>query len=323
MALDILLEIRNLDFEIITNQYMALLTRVVRFAFQDIGRNVGMSFMTVFILILMLLSINALWSVEILTGEAVRLVKDQINVSVYFSATATEKQVTEIKNYLKSFPEVVDINMSTRENVLESFRERHRLNPEVLTALDELGDNPFGPTVVVKTKEPGDYQKVITALDLPEYENLIEAKSFDEHREAIDKIQNITNRLETTVLGLSILFAVISFLVIFNTVRVAIQTQRMEIGIKRLVGASNWFIRGPYLVESIIFTFSSMVLASLTLFFALRFIDPYLAVVFPSAFSLTNYYFSHILSIFGVQAMAVLLLTILSSGLAMRRQLKV
>ena len=302
---------------------MALIRRVFKFAFQDVGRNIGMSFMTVFILVLMLLSVNALWSVEILTGEAVHLVKDQINVSIYFTAEAKDDQVTEIQNYLKSFPEVVNLEISNSEAVLQSFRERHKLNPEVLGALDELGGNPFGPTIVVKTREPGDYQKIITALDLPEYQNLIEAKSFDEHRDAINNIQNITNRLEKTVLGLSILFAVISFLVIFNTVRVAIQTQRVEIGIKRLVGASNWLIRGPYLIESILFTLLSLVITAIILYFGLHFVDPYLAVVFPSGFSLTNYYFSHILYIAGVQALAVLILTVLSSGLAMRKQLKV
>src|SRR3989339_906017 len=302
---------------------MALIRRVFKFAFQDVGRNIGMSFMTVFILVLMLLSVNALWSVEILTGEAVHLVKDQINVSIYFTAEAKDDQVTEIQNYLKSFPEVVNLEISNSEAVLESFRERHKLNPEVLGALDELGGNPFGPTIVVKTREPGDYQKIITALDLPEYQNLIEAKSFDENREAIDKIHNITKRLETMVLGLAVLFAIISFLVIFNTVRVAIQGQRMEISIKRLVGASNWFIRGPYVLESLVFTVVSVALTAGVVFWGLNFVDKYLAVVFPSAFSLTNYYFSHILSIFGVQAVAVLLLTILSSGLAMRRQLKV
>jgi len=312
-----------LDFEIITNQYMALFVRSIKYAFQDIGRNFGMSFMTVFILVLMLLSVNTLWSVDVVTNEAIKLVKEQINVSVYFSADATDKNVEDIQKYVKSFPEVIDFTLLNREQVLESFRQRHSLNGEVLQALDELGDNPFGPTAIIKTREPNDYQKIITALDLPEYNNLIEAKSFDENREAIDKIHNITKRLETMVLGLAVLFAIISFLVIFNTVRVAIQGQRMEISIKRLVGASNWFIRGPYVLESLVFTVVSVALTAGVVFWGLNFVDKYLAVVFPSAFSLTNYYFSHILSIFGVQAVAVLLLTILSSGLAMRRQLKV
>lgn len=296
--------------------------RIVKFAFQDIVRNFSLSFMTVFILVLMLLSVNTLWSLDVLTKAAVEAVKKQIDISIYFVPEATDKNVDEIKNYVAMFPEVTDIRLQSKEEVLASFREQHKMQKEALDALDELGRNPFGPTMVIKTKEPEDYKKIIEALNVPEYENLIEAKSFDNHEEAIERLQNITNRIERIGFGLTLLFALISFLIIFNTIRVSITTQRMEISIKRLVGASNWFIRGPYLVESLVFTVLSVALTMALVFLGLRWIDPYLAVVLPSGFSLTNYFQSNMLMLFGAQALAVLLLTILSSGLAMRKQLK-
>jgi cell division transport system permease protein len=297
--------------------------RVVKFALQDLGRNLGLSLMTVCILILMLLSVNVLWSVDTITKEAVKLVKNQINVSLYFKPETTDKEVMEVKKYLDQFPEVTDLTAISREEVLAQFRQKHDLSSDVLSALDELGGNPFGQTLIVKTREPEDYARVMSALDVPEYENMIESKSFEGHEEGIDKIQNITNRVEKLGFGLSILFALISFMIIFNTVRVAIYTHRVEISIKRLVGASSWFIRGPYIVESVIFTIISVGLTAVIMFLALRWIDPYLAVVFTNGFNLTNYYNSNILTLFGLQAAAVLLLTILSSFLAMRRQLKV
>jgi len=297
--------------------------RVIKFAFQDLARNIGMSSTTVFVLVLMLLSVNVLWSVDVLTKEAVSLVKDQINVSLYFKAATTDKEVEEVKKYLRSFPEIIGMQVLSREEVLASFRERNQLSSEVLSALDELGENPFGPTLTIKTREPGDYQKIITGLDVPEYENLIETKSFEGHEEGISKIENITGRVERGGFWLAILFAVIAFLIIFNTVRVAIYTHRVEISIKRLVGASGWFISGPYLVEAVVFTLVSVALTIGLVFFALRWVDPYLQIVFPDRFSLTNYYNSHILLLFGLQALAVLWLTVVSSLLAMRRQLKI
>lgn len=297
--------------------------RVVKFAFQDLWRNIGLSFMTVFILVLMLLSVNTLWSLRVLTSQAVEAVKKQIDVSIYFVPQATEKNVTEIKNYVQMFPEVTEVNVQSKEDVLAVFREKHKLQKEALDALDELGANPFGPTMIIKTKEPKDYKKIIEALDVPEYATIVEAKSFDNHEDAITRLQNITNRIERIGFGLTILFALISFLIIFNTIRVAIVTQRVEISIKRLVGASNWFIRGPYLIESVVFTMVSIACTIGLVYAALRWIDPYLAVVLPNGFSLTNYFYSNMLMLFGVQALAVLLLTGLSSALAMRRQLKV
>ncbi len=296
--------------------------RILKFAFQDLARNFSLSFMTVFILVLMLLSVNTLWSLDVLTKAAVEAVKKQIDVSIYFVPEATDKNVNEIKSYVDMFPEVTEIKLQSKEDVLAAFREQHKLQKEALDALDELGKNPFGPTMIVKTKEPKDYKKIIDALNVPEYENLIEAKSFDNHEDAIERLQNITNRIEHVGFGLTILFALISFLIIFNTIRVAISTQRMEISIKRLVGASSWFIRGPYFVESLIFTIISIGLTMALVFLGLTWIDPYLAVVLPNGFSLTNYFQSNMLTLFGGQALAVLLLTLLSSGLAMRKQLK-
>jgi cell division transport system permease protein len=297
--------------------------RVVKFAFQDLWRNIGLSFMTVFILVLMLLSVNTLWSLDVLTTQAVEAVKKQIDVSIYFVPQATDANVAEIKNYVQMFPEVVEVSVQSKEEVLTVFRERHKLQKEALDALDELGSNPFGPTMIIKTKEPQDYKKIIEALNIPEYSTIIEAKSFDNHEDAITRLQNITNRVERVGFGLTVLFALISFLIIFNTIRVAIVTQRVEISIKRLVGASNWFIRGPYLIESVVFTVVSIACTIGLVYLALRWVDPYLAVVLPNGFSLTNYFYSNMLMLFGVQALAVLLLTGLSSALAMRRQLKV
>ena len=301
---------------------MQSILRIIKFAFQDLARNFSLSFMTVFILVLMLLSVNTLWSLDILTKSAVEAVKKQIDLSIYFVPEATDKNVSEIKTYVNAFPEVTSITLQSKDDVLASFRQQHSGQKEALDALTELGANPFGSTMIVKTKEPQDYQKIVDALNVPEYANLIEAKSFDKHEGAIERLQNITNRIERIGFGLTVLFAIISFLIIFNTIRVAINTQRIEIGIKRLVGASNWFIRGPYFVESLVFTFLSMLFTIIIVFLGLKYIDPYLAVVLPNGFSLTNYFKSNMLMLFGVQALAVLLLTIFSSGLAMRKQLK-
>jgi cell division transport system permease protein len=297
--------------------------RVLKFAFQDLVRNIGLSFMTIFILILMLLSINVLWSVDVLTKEAVGLIKNQINMSLYFKPETTDKEIELLAEYLLQYSQVTDLQIVSREEVLISFQERHALSEEILSALDELNSNPFGSTIIIKTNEPEDFKIIMSALDVPEYENMIETKSFEGHEEGIEKIQNITNRIERIGFGLAILFAIISFLIIFNTVRVAIFTHRMEISIKRLVGASSWFIRGPYIVESIIFTIISTGVTIALVFIGLRLIDPYISIVFPNAFSLTNYYNSNILMLFGLQAIAVLLLTTISSLLAMRRQLKI
>lgn len=302
---------------------MVSFLRVIKFALLDIARNISLSFMTVFILVLMLLSVNVLWSLDIITKQAVDNVKQQVDISFYLVPKTTTSTIAEIKKYIKSFPEVTNINILTAQQVFDNFKSRHIDQTDTINALNELGNNPFGPTIIVKTKDTKNYKKIVNALDVPEYKKIIEYRSFDQHEDAIEKLQNITGRIEKIGLGLTILFVIISFLIIFNTIRVAINTQRIEISIKRLVGASNWFIRGPYLIEAILFTIISVTLTFLIVFLSFNWLDSYLSVIFSNGFSLTNYYKSNIIMLLGIQLLSVLLLTVVSSLLAMKRQLRV
>jgi len=297
--------------------------RVVKFALLDIGRNLSLSFMTVLILVLMMLSVNALLIVRYLTNQSIAYVKDQIDVSVYFDPEATDEKVGEVRKYLESFPEVTSVEYIDRATVLTKFKEKHKDNKEILASLDELGTNPLGPTMIIKTREPQDYEKVINALSVPEYDHIIQSKTFADTQKAIERIDTITNRVKELSFVLTVLFALIAFLVIFNTIRVAIFTQRMEISIKKLVGATNWFIRGPYIIESLIFSGVAVVITYALVYFSARFLDQYLVVIFGPNSTLTGYFHTNIIEIVLIQFGAVFFLTLLTSVLAMRKYLKV
>lgn len=297
--------------------------RVIKFAFQDIYRNFSLSIMTVLILILMLLSVNTVIFIKVLTEQATTTIKNQIDVSVYFDHEATDKQIEEMKKYVTSFPEVTESKFFTKEETLAEFKKTYASNPKILNALGELKENPLGSMLIVKTREPGDYKKIIDALSVPEYQNIVEARTFEDTAKAIERIDTITRNVEQFSVALSGFFALIAFIIIFNTIRVAIYTQRIEISIKKLVGATNWFIRGPYIVEALIFSALSTALAAGTVIFAAHRLDPYIGTLFQSPSFLTNYLSSHIIMLFGIQFGAVLLLTIVSSLLAMRKHLRV
>lgn len=296
--------------------------RIIKFSLQDIVRNMSLSIMTVLILILMLLSINTLIVVRVLTDQSISSVKDQIDVSIYFDPAATDEQVKEVRDFVSAMPEVTEEKYLTKDQVLQDFKKTYSGNTEIIESLDELGGNPLGSTLIVKTREPRDYEKIITALSVPEYESIIEAKTFGDTETAIERIETITIQVERFTYALTALFAIIAFVIIFNTIRVAIYTQRAEIGIKKLVGATNWFISGPYFVESLVFSIVSIIISTGVVWFTLKFLDPYMSVIFESEAVLTNYFTSHILFLLGIQFGTVFLLTLFSSMLAMRRYLR-
>ena len=296
--------------------------RIIKFALQDIVRNIGLSFMTVLILVLMLMSISTLLFVNILTKEAIVSVRDQIDVSIFINPDATDKQIDEIKSFIKAFPEITDINYISKEKVLEDFKNKHQNDAEIMASLAELGDNPLGSTFVLKTRSPNDYNKIIKALNVPEYEKIIQAKTFGDTEKAISRIQDITSQVEKFGMILSVLFAFIAFLIILNTIRVSIYTQRIEIAIKKLVGATNWFVRGPYLIESLLFTIISVIISLGINLLAVYFLNPYITVIFGRPDILTTYLNSHIILLLGLQFGVVLIITVLSTLLAMGKYLR-
>jgi len=297
------------------------IARVIKFAAQNIWRNIGLSFMTVVILVVTLLSVNVLIALSGLTQHVVTSVKEKVDVSIYFSPDAEDNQVQEVREFLLTFPEVKDLTLKTRDMVLEEFKEKHKSNPDVLASLDELGDNPLGPTLVIQTHEPGQYETIFKSLDTPELNAIVEGKTFDANKDVINKLQVITTYVERFMLGITALFAVIAFLIIFNTIRVAIYTQREEISIKKLVGASNWFIRMPFLLDGIVYTVVSLGITVLIMYGGLNLLDGYVQIMSNSGFSLIQYFRSTPL-IFVYQIVGVLLLTWTSSALAMRKYLR-
>ncbi len=301
---------------------MVTFFRAIRFAFQDMLRNFSLSVMTVLILVLMLLSVNTLLIVRVLTVEATNTVKDQVDVSVFFARGATNEDINEVRSYIRTFPEVTEETYFTPEEVLSDFRAEYDYNQTIMSSLDELGDNPLGSMLVIKTRATEDYQKIIDALSVPEYAKLIEAKTFSDTEKAISRIHTITSQVERFSVAVTGLFALIAFIIIFNTVRVAIYTQRTEIAIKKLVGASNWFVRSPYIIEAFVFSVISVALTVGIMYGAILLLDPRVAYVFGEANILTNYFSSHILVLVGGQALAVLILTVTSSVMAMGKYLR-
>ncbi|MFB6226430.1 MAG: cell division protein FtsX [Candidatus Paceibacteria bacterium] len=296
--------------------------RIIKFAFQDIYRNLSLSFMTILILVLMLLSINTLVVINVFTDKATDLVKSQIDISVYFQKDAPSEKIDEIKEYVSNFSEVETAKLKTPEENLQEFKQEYKGNEKILSSIEELEQNPLGATLIIKTTDPGDYNKIIEALSVPEYKDVIESKTFSNTQKAINRIQEITSQVERFSLALSVLFAVIAFVIIFNTIRVAIYTQRTEISIKKLVGATNWFVRGPYLFQGLFFSVVSVAITAGLVFLAVKFIDPYIATIFQEQAMLTNYFRSNIMLLFGAQLAAVLVLTWISSLFAMRRHLR-
>lgn len=299
------------------------LFRILKYTFQSFFRNFWLSFVTLTILFLALSSVNTLIVLDLLAKTAIQTVESRIDVSIYFKSTVREDQILNIQTYLLSQEGVKEVAYVSSEQALVNFKDRNKNNPKVLDSLTALGENPLGAALVIRATSPQYYEEIITALSGDQYSNLIEDKDFEDYRMVIDRITRVTERMSFAVTVMAIIFGLISILIVFNTLRVAVYTHRDEIKIMQLVGATNGFITAPYIVEALLFGFLAVGITIVAFYPMLGLIQPYVTTFFEGGdLNLVAYFNQNFAAIFGLELLGVCILNIFSAIVATKRYLR-
>lgn len=301
------------------------LTRILNFSTQNFIRNIWLSVVTITIIVLTLFSVTSLLLLNAITDQAVRVVKSKIDVSVYFKPSVTPEQIQVVEANLESLAYVKAVKYVSKSEALEKLRARYSDSPLILESLKELQANPLGDTLIVSTHETADYQKVIDILNAtPQYAVLIDNKNFEDNRFIIDRLESLAKQVNRAGWTITVFFAAVAVLVIVNTIRIAVYTHRDEVAIMKLVGASNAFVRGPFIVETIFYAIIGTLLTIGLSYLAVNLTDPYISALLGSAdFSLRSYLNAQFLPIFGWELLGISLVAITATAIALRRYLKV
>ncbi len=298
--------------------------RTIAFGFQNFVRNIWLTLATISVLVLTLVSVNVLLMMNVIGRVALDTVKDKIDVSVHFRPDVEESRVQTVRITLLSLPEVRDVELITAEQALEAFAQQYEADPVVLASLGEVGENPFGATLIVKARSIGDYDAILTALDQQAFAGLIEDKDFDDRQAMIDRVEGVAGKIELSMLFVSFVFGIITLLIVFNTIRVSIYTHREEIAIMRLVGASDAFIRTPFYVEAVLWSVAAVALTALILAPGIVVAQPYVQHFFGTgSIDLAGFYAANAVTIVGAQFCAIALLSLLTTKVATSRYLNV
>ncbi len=302
---------------------MLSLYRIIKFSLQDVGRNVWLSIATITILLLALFSINILMTVSVVSDSAAKAVQEKVDISLYLKAEAPESEILALRDNIASSERVKEVIYISREQALTDFREKYKNNQEILAALKELGRNPLSPSLIIIPQglEGADMLvNELKALEAP----IIESRDFSDNSIVLEKINNITKRVNEVGLFIIAIFILTSLLVVYNTVRVAIYTHRQEIEIMRLVGASNTFVYLPYVFSAFIYAIVSTVIIILLFYPFLSLLQPYLEVFFMGYnVNILAYFIDNFVWIFGLQFLAVLFINTVASVFAVSRYAKV
>lgn len=288
-------------------------------------RNLSAALGSIITIFLSLLIIGIFCICGVIINNVVTSVENQVSITAYVADDASEQDINAVEQYIQELPGVESVDFTTKDQALENFTNSMTSNPDIVAQLD--GENPLPASIDVNLSEAQSVSDI--ANRILENETFVKicdnpddpSDSLQYGQKTVDKLFSLTNAIRYIGIGLIVVLVLIAFIFINNTIRLAILARRKEIAIMRLVGASNGFIRGPFLAEGALHAIIGALLAigviELIRIFALPRVTsalPWLPInVEPTTFIL----------IYVTLLCAGLVIGLLGSVFAMRRYLKV
>lgn len=298
------------------------LFRIIKHGWQNFWRNRWLSLATISVLLLTLMVFQGLILFRVTTNLAIENLKDKIDISVYFKPDTTEEDILNVQKQIESREEVKKVEYVSREKALALFKERHKDDPTINQALQELEDNPLSASLNIKADNPGDYAAVASFLEgKGSWRPLIEKVTYQQNQLVIERLGKIVDTTEKLGLALTIFLSLAAILVMFNTISLAIYSSREEIGVMRLVGSPNRFIIGPFVVTGIIYSVIAAALSMAITWPLVAAASPYLQF-FISDTSLIDYYYGNFWKLFAYQLILGIVLGVVSGKIAIGKYLK-
>ncbi len=233
----------------------------VKQAFTQVRRNKGMALASIFAITAMMLILGLFFVLSVNVNLFTEMIKsDYDEVELFLKDDVTPEQAQEIMDNLDNVKGVEKTSYRTKDDAMNIMKMRWGENGYLL---DSLGENPLPNSVLARVDSIESVNKVID-----ESANIENVEDVRYYKETIEKLTTVTNAVQIGAVILMIFLIVVSVVVVSNTIKLTVFARAKEIEIMKYVGATNWFIRGPFLVEGIIIGVISSVISAVITFFA-------------------------------------------------------
>ncbi|PIW37418.1 MAG: hypothetical protein COW24_00255 [Candidatus Kerfeldbacteria bacterium CG15_BIG_FIL_POST_REV_8_21_14_020_45_12] len=298
--------------------------RTVKYALQNSWRNLWLSVVTIFLLVLTTFSITLVVGLNVMVQQVIRAVESNVEIDLLFHTYVPEADILEAQKFVNNLPGVTQVIYISQEQALETYRQDHAGDAAIIATLDELDENVLPASLTVRADEIDKYQDIVSAFEGSEYADLVDVTNSSDSEDIIRNIRGYTDSVYKIGLAVSFIFIVISVIVIFNTIRIAIYNHRESIGIMKLVGATNWFIRGPFLFEGVILGALAACI-TLIIFYGLLYLsNPQITAFFAGYdFSAWTYFVTRGYQVIVLEVVGGVLLSVISTMVAITRYLRV
>ncbi len=263
--------------------------KIIKLAFQNFFRNFWLSLTSIVIILLMLFTLTLLYSINVLGTQALDNIASRMDLGIYFKNNIDQNELNIFKSELENCDEIKEINYLSPEDALAQFKKKHQKDPIILNSIEELNENPLGAVISVKFRNPGKYQKTMRIVNQERYQSLIHDQNFYDYEELIKIFNKFNQKIYHVGLVVSGLFLIIAILVIFTAIKLGAISRKKEIRIMRLVGASSWFIRAPFLIEGSLYAIVAWILNIGLIWLFSIFIQPQIKNFLQMDFNLSLY----------------------------------
>ncbi|MBU1092257.1 ABC transporter permease [Patescibacteria group bacterium] len=239
---------------------MQLFLRIIKTSWQGFWRNGWLSLVAIFIMVQVLLLVGIFLSLNVGVGRAIQTINNQIDVAVFFKEYVPEADITSYQTKISSVDNIKSIQFISQEEALAKYVASSQYNQELIEVID--GDASFFPTSLeIKVNNPDLLEQVIEQIKKQDTDGIIATTSWEKNQIVIEKLRKINKLLVLGNVGISLILLIVALLIIFNTIRITIFTRKEEIEIMKLVGATDWYIRWPFVLEGVLYGFIGALLA--------------------------------------------------------------
>ena len=256
------------------------------------------------------------------SNNLINILKEKMDISIYFKRDVPEEDILRIRDDLIGNEKIARIEYVSQDEALKIFEEKSSRNPTIKKALEELGENPLAASLNIKAKDTKYYTEIIDEVNNSAFKDKLITVDLMENQRVVERINSLSMGIKLGSILVILIAAFLSLLISFNTIRMAIYSLKGEIEIMKLVGASNWFIRGPFLLEGAMQGLIASFVAILILIPLVMWGSPRVES-FIAEISMSLYFWSHFWYIFLYQTLFGIFLGIVSSFWAMNKYLKV
>ena len=247
----------------ITDIVMARRFRMLRIGYNIIWRNKGMSTASVFAITAMLLILGLFFVITVNINLFTEMLKNNYNeVEVFLNDDVKKSDAENIMKKIDAEPGVKSSAYRSKTEAMKIMKARWGENSYLL---DSLGDNPLPSSIVVTVDSMSTADNVIKMV-----KGTDGVEDVKYYQETVKKLTKITNFLKLAAMIIMVFLIIVSIVVVSNTIKLTVFARAKEIEIMKYIGATNWFIRGPFLIEGILIGVISSAVSAVATFFIYR-----------------------------------------------------